>query len=155
MPDPNLVPGRLTPRPPGNATPTSGRITPRGTSDLPSGRTTPRASAGGPSGMSTPRRTTTESPSLPAVLPPILDAATSQRDLPPTLDYAWSGQTRINVPDVAAKQCVDVQLHVVCFAPGTYSLSDYCVSWTYPGLGNLTGSCPGPVVSLVISQQAM
>ena len=105
--------------------------------------------------MSTPRRTTAESPSLPAVLPPILDASISQRDLAPTLDYAWSGQTRNNVLDVAANTCAHVVLHVVCFTPGTYCLSDYSVSWTYPGLGNLTGACAGPAVSVSVLQQAM
>ena len=61
----------------------------------------------------------------------------------------------MNVPDLAADQCVDVLLHVVCFAPGTHSLSDYAVSWTYPDLGNLTGGAKGPEVSLAIYQRTM
>ena len=155
MPGAASIPGRATPRPSGTTTPPSGRTTPRGAADLPSGRTTHRASAGSPSGSSTPRRTTAESSSLPAVLPPILDVSTTQRDLAPTLHYKWSGQTTIHVPDVAANQCVDVLLHVVVFAPGRYSLSDYAVSWTYPDLGNLTGGAKGPEVFLAISQQTM
>ncbi len=155
MPDSAATPGRFTPRPSVDASPTPGRVTPGGTADLPSGRTTPRASTGGPSGMSTPRRATTDSPVLPAVLPPILDVSTSQRDLVPTLEYKWSGQTRVNVPDVGPGQCVDVNLHAVCFAPGMCSLSDYQVSWTYPDLDNLTGSIAGPAVALVVQQQAV
>ena len=155
MPDVASVPGRATPRPSGTTTPPSGRLTPRGAADLPSGRTTPRASAGSPSGTSTPRRATAEPSSLPAVLPPILDVSTTQRDLAPTLEYKWSGQTTNHVPDVAANQCVDVLLHVVCFAAGTYRLSDYAVTWTHPDMGNLTGGAKGPEVSLAISQQIM
>lgn len=155
MPDAASIPGRATPRPSGTTTPPSGRPTSRGAADLPSGRTTPRASAGSPSGSSTPRRATAESSSLPAVLPPILDVSTTQRDLAPMLDYKWSGQTTTHVPNVAANQCVDVLLHAVVFAPGMYSLSDYAVSWTYPDLGNLTGAAQGPKVFLAISQQTM
>ena len=156
MPDMASTLGRATPRPSGTTTPPAGRLTPKGAADLPSGRTTPRASAGSPpSGTSTPRRTTAENSNLPAVLPPILDASTTQRDLAPTLDYKWSGQTTNNVPDVGANQSVDILLHVVCFAPGMYSLSDYAVSWTYPRLSNLTGGAKGPEVSLAIYQQTM
>ncbi|KAL3130291.1 hypothetical protein ABBQ38_008123 [Trebouxia sp. C0009 RCD-2024] len=152
MPDTASASGRATSHPSRTTTPPSGRRTPRGVGD---GRTTPRASAGSPSGTSTPRRTTLESSSLPAVLPPILDASTVQRDLAPTPAVRWSGQTTHNIPDVAANQCVDVLLYVVCFAPGTFSLSDYAVTWTYPGLGNLTGGAKGPEVSLVISKHTM
>ena len=155
MPDAASIPGRATPRPSGTTTPPAGRLTPRGAADLPSGKTTPRPSAGSPSGTSTPRRTMAESSSLPAVLPPILDASTTQRDLVPTCDCKWSGQTTQNVPDVAANQCIDVLLHAVFLAPGTYSLSDYAVSWTYPELGNLTGGAKGPEISVAISQQTM
>lgn len=154
MPDMASTPGRATPRPSGT-NPPAGRLTPKGAADLPSGRTTPRVSAGSPSGTSTPRCMTAESSSLPAVLPPILDASTTQRDLAPTLDYKWSGQTTNNVPDVGANRSVDILLHVVCFAPGMYSLSDYAVSWTYPRLSNLTGGAKGPEVSLAIYQQTM
>lgn len=152
MPDQATTSGRATAHPSGTTTPPSGRRTPQGVTD---GRTTPKASASSPSGTSTPRRTTAENTSLPAVLPPILDASTFQRDLAPTLDVRWCGQTTYNVPDVAATQCVDIVLHVVCFAPGTYSLSDYAVSWTYPGLGNLTGGANGPEVSLKISKHTV
>ena len=103
--------------------------------------------------MSTPRRVTAEGPNLPAVFPPVLDASIRQRDLAPTLDYAWSGQSRSSIPDIMGNQCVDVLLHIVCFAPGTYSLSDYSVSWTYPALGNLTGDIAGPPISLRILPQ--
>ncbi len=155
LPDSASTPGRQTPRPSVDASPQPGRATPRGTADLASGRTTPRASTGGPSGTSTPRRTTTESPVISAVMPPILDASTSQQDLTPTSNWVWSGQTRVNVPDVAAGQCVDVHLHAVCFAPGTFRLSDYFVSWTYPELENLTGSLAGPVSAFVVQQQSV
>lgn len=155
MPDAASIPDRANPRPSAISHPPSGRLTPRGTADLPSGRTTPRASAGSPSGTSTPRRTTAESSSLPAVLPPILDVSTTQRDLAPTYGCKWIGKTTYNVPDVAASQCVDVLLQVVFFAPGTYSLSDYAVSWTYPDLGNLTGGAKGPEICIAISQQTM
>ncbi|DBA74127.1 hypothetical protein WJX77_012500 [Trebouxia sp. C0004] len=155
LPDSASTMGRLTPRPSVDASPHPGRATPRGTADLASGRNTPRASMGGPSGTSTPRRTTTESPVLSAVMPPILDASTSQQDLAPTSNYVWSGQTRVNVPDVAAGQHVDVHLHAVCFAPGTFHLSDCSVSWTYPELDNLTGSSAGPVSAFVVQQQSV
>ena len=150
MPEAASAPGRLTPRPSVEATPQPGRATPWGTAEVPSGRNTPRASTGGPSGMAPPKRTTTDSPALPAVLPPILDASSSQRDLMPTLDYLWSGQTRVNVPGVAAGESADVCLHAVCFAPGTLSLSDYFVSWTFPDLENLTGSIAGPAVAFTV-----
>ncbi|KAL3147776.1 hypothetical protein ABBQ32_002510 [Trebouxia sp. C0010 RCD-2024] len=152
MPDTASTSGRATGHRSGTTTPPSGRRTPRGVND---GRTTPRVSAGSPSGTSTPRRTTLDSSSLPAVLPPILDASTLQTDLAPTPAVRWSGQTTHNIPDVAANQCVDVRMYVVCFAPGTFSLSDYAVSWTYPGLGNLTGGANGPEVSLAISKHTM
>ena len=73
----------------------------------------------------------------------------------PTLGYVLSGQTRVNVPDVAAGECADVCLHAVCFAPGIQSLSDYFVSWTFPDLDNLTGSNAGPAVAFVVQQQAV
>ena len=155
LPDSASTPGRLTPRPSVDASPQPGKANPRGTADLASGRTTPRASTGGPAGTSTPRRTTTESPVMSAVMPPILDASSSQQDLTPTANIVWSGQTCVNVPDIAAGQCVDVPLHAVCFAPGTFRLSDYFVSWTYQELDNLSGTLAGPVSAFVVQQQSV
>ncbi len=61
----------------------------------------------------------------------------------------------MNVPDIAAGQCVEVHLHAVCFAPGAFRLSDYFVSWTYPELENLAGSLAGPVSAFVVQQQSV
>lgn len=73
----------------------------------------------------------------------------------PTLEYVWGGHMRVNLPDVGAGQCVSVHLQAVCFAPGTCSISDYFVSWTYPGLDNLTGGIAGPPVAVVVQQHAV
>lgn len=147
------TPGRLTPRSSTDPGPTSGRVTPRGTADLPPSRVTPRFSAGPTSGRSTPRRIAEPAAAVtPSTLPPMADSAERQQDLLPTAAYIWCGQTHVSLPPIGPHKCGNVQLHAVVFEAGFCRLSGHSVVWTYPELGNLSGTLPGPAVSCQITQ---
>lgn len=75
----------------------------------------------------------------------------NQQDLSPTADYVWCGQSRVNVPALAGNDCGSLELHAVVFQAGICKLSDYSVVWTYPQLGNLTGSLACPAVTFRVN----
>lgn len=92
---------------------------------------------------------------MPSSLPSVAQSVASQQDLSPTASHIWAGQSRIHVPALAGDQCCTVQLHVVVFHVGSYRLSDYSVAWTFPELGNLSGTVACPAVVFQVSDAGL
>lgn len=71
----------------------------------------------------------------------------------PMRPYVWVGRTRAVLTGLAGGQTVEVPLQVATAGPGTLSLSDYMVSWSFADTPALSGSRPGAPWVVTVQQQ--
>lgn len=87
---------------------------------------------------------------------PEAGAGSTQRSggwVQPVGQHVWCGRTRITLPDLPGGCALEVPLQVAVAQPGSFSLSDYTITWSYAHAPELSGSQQGPACFVAVQQQ--
>lgn len=66
--------------------------------------------------------------------------------------YVWSNRTRTSIPMLAGFATIEIPLSIAVSQPGSISVEDYVVSWSYSDVPAINGSVNGPACLFTVEQ---